>query len=395
MKNGLMSPNKMQDYNAHIVLHLIRKEGPVSRAEIARKLGSSKSAISNITSLLDSYGLIEEAGQGHPHTGRKSTLLQFNPKAYYFLSADIRWKRTNIAVIDLEGNICGQKDFANNQKDPHGIVEAVVQNMEALLEENSIPISRIEGVGFMIPGIVDYKEGIVLYSAPLKWEEPFPLAREFRKRLDLPVYVENDANALALGETWVGKGQEFSQLAYIYTDGGLGGAYIHDRKIFQGCDYTATQFGKTLVHNGERLTTAGSCLSLPGLLETAGYGEKIQSMTRDEINAAGQSILDIEANGWSDHTKSIVDVLAQVVSNIINILNPEIIIIHSAYLMKSPVFREELNRRVKSFLPESPYRTINIRTAFLSDKTEVIGGAAVALSQSRFSPILLQSNQSK
>jgi predicted NBD/HSP70 family sugar kinase len=392
MNSGLMSPNKMQDYNAYIVLRLIREEGPISRAEIARKLGSSKSAISNITTLLDSYGLIEEAGQGNPHTGRKSTLLQFNPKSYYFISADIRWKKTNIAIVDLEGNICKQVDYRNIEKDPISIIDGVVENIKKLLNSSKISEERIEGVGIMIPGVVDYQHGIVLYSGPLKWHEPFKLSEEFRKRIDIPVYVENDANALALGETWIGKGQPFSQVAYLYTEGGLGGAYVHNREIFQGCDYTATQIGKFIVYDKDGIRDAESCLSLPGILETNNSALNIQKMTHEDAISEGQNILDIEKNGWTAQTTGIVDVLAQLISNMILVLNPEIIIIHSAYLLKCHIFSEELHKRVKNYLPEFPYRTVNIQPAFLSDKTEVLGGAAVALSQSRFYPILLQNN---
>ena len=318
--------------------------------------------------------------------------MQFNPKSYYFISADIRWKKTNIAIVDLEGTICKQIDYRNIGKDPSSIIDGVVQNIKKLLSSIKIPEKRIEGVGIMIPGVVDYRHAIVLYSGPLKWKEPFSLAEEFQKRMDLPVFVENDANALALGETWIGKGQPFSQVAYLYTEGGLGGAYVHNREIFQGCDYTATQIGKFIVYDKDGIRNAESCLSLPGILETNNSIINIQKMSHEEAILEGQNILDIENQGWTELTTGIVDVLAQLIANMILVLNPEIVIIHSAYLLKSKIFSDELHKRVKKYLPQFPYRTVNIQPAFLSDKTEVLGGAAVALSNSRFYPILLQNS---
>ena len=244
------------------------------------------------------------------------------------------------------------------------MIRTAAESIKQIVSSSAVSLERIEGVGIMIPGVVDYQHGIVLYSGPLKWTEPYHLADEFRKLIDLPVFVENDANALALGETWIGNGQSYSQVAYLYTEGGIGGAYVHNREIFQGCDYTATQIGKFVVYNNDSISDAESCLSLPEIIRANKKDLDIQNMSHEEAIKMVQDILDIEKHGWTAQTKGIVDVLAQLTSNMILILNPEIIIVHSAYLIKSPLFLEELNKKVKEYIPNFPYRTVNIPNGF-------------------------------
>ncbi|WP_455381408.1 MarR family transcriptional regulator, partial [Salinispira pacifica] len=92
LQSRLIRPKNMQEYNAYIVLEYLRHNGPRSRADISRALGFSRSAISNIVELLEEYRLVRYSGIGHPHTGRKSRLLEFNPLGRYFVGVDLSWQ---------------------------------------------------------------------------------------------------------------------------------------------------------------------------------------------------------------------------------------------------------------------------------------------------------------
>ena len=384
----LMSPSAMLSYNLSIVLRTIKKYGPISRADIARRLGCSKSTISAGITSLQELNLVRNVGSGNPKTGRKSILLAFNPGGHFVIAVDLRWKNVVTALVDMSGAVHYKSSYRRLNKNPERMIGRMVEEVESLIEKSGIPAESIEAVGIMVPGIVDTEKGRVRYSTPLEWDDEVDLLTPVRERLGKPVTVYNDANALALGEIWKGCGNQYSDLAFIYTEGGVGGACIHAGKIILGADAAAGEFGKMMVAGRRGTCRSEMILSLPALLARFGdssaagtAGMEYEETVRRAIALIGQGKL-LDSN--LRMIDEILDAMAQMVVGIIAVFNPQAVVVNCSYLPDPREFLNLLEHRVCDYLPKRPQRTVNLLESRLNGENEVLGAAAAAISRSRF-----------
>lgn len=386
LKRRLIRPKTMQLHNAHVVLELLKHHGPISRADIARALGFSKSAISNITALLGDFGLVRSSGIGHPRTGRTSELIEFDPSGRLFVGVDLSWKKKVIAAVDLSGHIVAAHEASFRTSSSALLADRIAASVESLITRARLRRETVEGIGVMVPGLVDPRAGTILYSRSIASNEGESLSTLLTERLGIPATLENDANALALGEDWVGRGRDFSNLAYLYLGEGLGGAFVSEGSILQGTDHAAAELGKLLVAGPAKPVRAEDALL------------KLFAELSDAFDLEGRPEREIEetiAAAYRDRDprllhleRRITEVLAQVLADAVAILNPQVIIINSPYLKPEGFFFEKLAARVRTLLPQKPRRTVRLIAAALDRRTGVIGGAAVALLRSEFGFII-------
>ena len=185
MNSGLMQPKKMQEHNAYLILQLVRNRGPLSRADIARVLKCSRSAVSNIISWLGSVDLIRIVGTGNPPTGKKSKLLSFNPEAHYLAAVDLKWGKRTFGLVDLAGNVRARLTVADKDTGVQQCLRSIVEKTDSLLRNSGVPRESVIGMGLTVPGIVDNERGTVIYSSSLGWIEPFPLSERLSDRIQV------------------------------------------------------------------------------------------------------------------------------------------------------------------------------------------------------------------
>ncbi|MBT3273205.1 MAG: ROK family protein [Spirochaetales bacterium] len=191
---------------------------------------------------------------GESTQGKKPFLLSFNPKARRFLSVDLCWSRKQVALMDLDGTVEVSSEYSVESKKPQDLVDATIAAIEILLTSKGLTNEQIESVGIVIPGVVDAKEGVVLHSSYLDWQEAVPLGELFRQKLSIPVYLENDANAIALGEAWIGEGRNYHSVVSLFMGEGIGGAFVLERRIFHGTDFAAAELGKSSLATAGKLS---------------------------------------------------------------------------------------------------------------------------------------------
>lgn len=383
LQGKLIRPTTMQEHNAYVVLQFIKHEGPVSRADIARSLGFSKSAISGIVSFLTAERLIQVVGQGNPRTGRKSELLSFDPSAALHIGVDLRARDLNMAFIDLSGKVLSRVSIAMPEsRSPKSVVDSVIRGYEHLSETIANASSKTKAIGLMVPGIVDPERGSVIYSSNLDWSVSVELSDLIEQKLGLPVYLENDANALGLAELWVGRGAEFSSIAYLYLGRRVGGAFVSKSQLFRGSSYAGVEAGKTIV-----CTSRG-----PLNVETALSGERLSELfgeqpipTEDLEGYVMQLVSTGEVyDGNFEIVQYISDIFGQLVSNVIAMFNPEAVFIDTPVAELNTTLLPKVSERVRNLLPVLPAREIRVFPSSLRREDEVIGGAALAMYRSRF-----------
>ncbi len=198
----------IRDINRQIVLNYVREREPISRAEIARETALQRSTVSAIIDDLQNDGLVEEIGEGESTGGRPPTMLRLRTAGPIAIGVAVTPSVTTIATSDLAGRVLGQEAFAT-EPDPDRTFGRVVEYIEKLLDRKS---GSIESIGVSLPGLVDPSTGTAIYVPYFKWRD-IPVARMISSATNLPVTLDNDANAVALAELWFGR-PEVSEARY-------------------------------------------------------------------------------------------------------------------------------------------------------------------------------------
>ena len=237
--------------NRQIVLNFIREKEPISRAEISHETALQRSTVSLIVDELKTRGLIYEI-EGESTGGRPPTLLRLRAAASLAIGIDIGTAHTTIAVADLAGRIVDREKF---ETDPD--VRATFRKVSASIQKFIRMHGNIEGIGVCVPGLVDPETHVALFIPHFKWRN-WPLASELSKLTGVPVTIDNDANAAALAELWLGRPEirDVRDFILVLVEEGLGTGIIFDGQVYQGVAGAAGEFGHMTIGKGAPVACA-------------------------------------------------------------------------------------------------------------------------------------------
>lgn len=237
--------------NRQIVLNFIREKEPISRAEISHETALQRSTVSLIVDELKTRGLIYEI-EGESTGGRPPTLLRLHASGSLAIGVDIGTAHTTIAVADLAGRVVDKEKF---ETDPD--VRATFRKVGASLQKFIRVHGNIEGIGVCVPGLVDPETHIALFIPHFKWRN-WPVASELRKLTGVPVTIDNDANAAALAELWLGRPEirDVRDFILVLVEEGVGTGIIFDGQVYQGVAGAAGEFGHMTIGKGAPVACA-------------------------------------------------------------------------------------------------------------------------------------------
>ena len=215
----------VQEINRSLVSSLIKEKGPISRADISKITKLTRATVSSIVGYLIKKDLIKEIGLISSGVGRKAILLNLNSKAYYSIGVDLGTLHTRVAIVDLIGTIERKIEYPTNyQQGKEKIIEQLIAAIHNIIKNSGIKWKKIAGIGVAAPGLVD-KKGTMLITTNLGWKNT-PLGDILKKEFHIPVFVDNNVNAMALAEFELGKGQGVKNF-FINVGIGIGAGSIH------------------------------------------------------------------------------------------------------------------------------------------------------------------------
>ena len=186
----------VQKINRSLVLNLIKENTPISRADISKITKLTRSTVSSIVDYLIKKNLIKEIGLNASGVGRRAILLELNSKAYYSIGVDLGTLHTTIAITDLLGRIEKKIEYPTNcQQDKDRIIEKLIANIHNIVKDSKIQWKKIAGIGVAAPGLID-KKGTMLITPNFGWRDT-PLGEILKKEFHIPVFVDNNVNAMA------------------------------------------------------------------------------------------------------------------------------------------------------------------------------------------------------
>ena len=237
--------------NRQIVLNYVREKEPISRAEISHETALQRSTVSLIVDELLTQGLVYEI-EGESTGGRPPSLLRLRAAGCMAIGIDVGTAQTTLAVADLVGRVVEKERF---NTDPD--VTVTYRKLVACVQRFIRTHPNIEGIGASVPGLVHPETGAALFIPHFKWRN-WPLAAELQNITGLPVTVDNDANAAALAELWLGRPEirDVRDFILVLVEEGLGTGIIFDGQVYQGVAGAAGEFGHMTIGKGAPVVCA-------------------------------------------------------------------------------------------------------------------------------------------
>jgi N-acetylglucosamine repressor len=231
-----------REINRGIALNLVRTHQPISRADLARLMGTRRGAVSLLVNELIRDGAVFEGATGEAKRGRKPTFLYIDSRERCVVAVDIRPTRTFIMVTDLVGRQLASVTSFPTERDPKRFVAGLVKRVKGLLAEHK-DLGSCQGVGVVVPGMVESETGRVLLAPNLGWRDLLlrdPIAAALR----LPVQIENSGKACAFAQLWAASdGKAPSNFVYITVSDGLGVGIVQGGEVVRGQHNIAGEFG--------------------------------------------------------------------------------------------------------------------------------------------------------
>lgn len=227
--------------NRRIALDLIRTNQPVSRADLARLMGTRRGAVTLLVNELIQEGAVFEGATGEAKRGRKPTFLYIDSRKRCVVAVDIRPTRTFMMLTDLTGRQLASVSSFPTEREPKQFVMALARRVRSLLAEHK-DLGRCEGAGIVVPGMVESAAGRVLLAPNLEWRN-VDLRDPLAARLGMPVQIENSGKACALAQLWTSRNAAHANFAYITVSDGLGVGVVLGGELIRGQHNIAGEFG--------------------------------------------------------------------------------------------------------------------------------------------------------
>lgn len=351
--------------NKSLVLNTILSSYPISRAKIASLTGLNKGTVSSLVNELLQEQLIFESGTGRSSGGRRPVMLLFNQLAGYSIGIDIGVNYLLGVLTDLQGNICHEKILKFSNLTYEEIKTRLFQTVDFLIGSAPSSPYGIIGIGIGVPGTVN-KEGKVLLAPNLDWNN-VDLKKTMQKKYNVPIIIENEANAGAYGEKRFGAGKEFNNIVYVSIGIGIGVGLILNGNLYKGINGFSGELGHmTIEINGQKCRCGSEgCWELYASEQSLLKNARCLGINiRNDEEPSLESLLLLAENGHRETIhlfEQIGEYIGIGIKNIFNIFNPEQVIIGNRIATAEKWLKESLNQQLinQTLWPHQEHLRIN------------------------------------
>ena len=387
----------MKQLNVSAVLKVIRDNGSLSRADVAKITGLTPASVTNITKMLIEDEYLVECKVGQSSGGRPPIMLELNPNARYVIGISIGVGMIDVVITNLSAEIILKKSIEINEEryDYDFVFKELVKLINEVIECSKIEKEKILGAGVALHGIVNARTGMSIYSPYYGWKE-INIKEALENELNLGVYVDNDVRAMALGESWFGITKDISNFVTLNISNGIGAGIIINNKPYYGVDFSAGEIGHIVVEGDGDKCNCGNY----GCLETVASNNNITKKAIKLIKQGTNSVLkelkadinqltieDIsEAAKLEDELAiSIIKEAARyigiAITNLINILNPTAIVVVGEIFENTFYAIETLNEIVKNRGMKLSSENVKIIKSMLGRDAAVVGASTLVIQE--------------
>jgi N-acetylglucosamine repressor len=377
------SRSLLRDLNVSLIIELVRRADSISRADLARQSLLSAPTVSTIVDKLLARGILIEVSTAPSSGGRPPVLLSVDPKAGYVIGIKLRGDGLTTVVCDLAAQIVATQELhVPLVGDPVAAIHAVEIEVKRALRNAKVPRSKVLGVGIGLSGIIETSSGTCNFSHLLQWRD-VELAEPLRRRLDMPVWVDNDVNTLAVAEKWAGDAHDARDFVTLTVGRGIGLGIVIDRSLYRGANGATGEFGHMIVEPGGSKCECGRFGCLEAMVGEDALRRRVgerhgRQLSRDELIAL--------VVAGDDATLEVIESagrkLGLAVANMITLLNPEMLIICGEGTELGSHFLDPIVTAVREQTFADLGRWLEIKVQRWGDEAWAVGAATLVLRES-------------
>ena len=382
------SLESLRELNRLRVVDALRRHGTLSRADISRVTGLSRSTISTLVADLHERGFVaERVGDDEPRAaavGRPPVMLRLDPPAGIAVGIDFDHTRVHVAVSDLSRDVLSEAvaELDVDQDAPRALGLAAELVAESL-DRAGFAAGMVLAIGVALPGPVDPARHRLHDSAILEGWMGVDVAQVLRERLGAPVHIDNDANLGALAEVTLGAARKARTAVYLQLSSGVGAGLIVDGQPFRGATGVAGEVGHVTVAEPGLPCRCGRNGCLETLVSGPAIAERIFAGRGERLSTA--RIIALAHDGDDDCRAAIADagrLAGAVLADVCNVLNPEVVVVGGELGAARELLLEPLEAALlENALPAST-RGLEVVRGSLGDRANCLGALALAIAHS-------------
>lgn len=381
--------------NRLAVLDLIRFSAVgISRAEIARQLNISRSAVTSLVNHFIDMDIVREMESGPTSAGRRPILLGINPKKGYVVGVDMGASHLALLVADLSSRVLDEVDIPFEvTRGPEVCLQEVNAQIAGLLATAGILPADVVAIGVGVPGPVIVDSGTVGSPPIMPGWDGYPIRSELEEYWSRPVSLNNDAELGALGEWAYGAGRGERHLVYIKVGTGVGAGLLIDGRIYQGASGCAGEIGHITIDGRGPLCSCGN----QGCLESVASGRAIAQQASEAVRFGRRTRLAALASTQAISASDVAvaarlgDLVAQrivaeaghnlgtAIAAMVNLFNPSVVIVGGGVAQMGDLLLEPIRQTVGLRSLKSASRVMRITASVLGRRSSCMGAVAQAL----------------
>jgi predicted NBD/HSP70 family sugar kinase len=374
----------------------------ISRVHLAQLLGVSNATITNLVTELVDQGFIEETGlvRVDGQVGRPQRALALVENARYVLAVHIDVGTVYIGISNILGNLIDSTSFEHTINTSwYTVLDSVVESVKELLNRNPVNRDHVVGIGVAASGLVDVEKGVNVFAPNLQWRD-VPIGTYLQERLTYPVFVDNNVRAMAFGEAMFGSARSINSLAFIYGRVGVGAGLVVNGQLYRGAEAGAGEIGHTMFLIQANDSTSPTPITLEGLVSRSAILESAKKLIAENPDSVlAQAVLENQlslevifsvARDGDALTQAMLDerafYLGVALANVINIYNPELIVVGGIYSQGHDVLLPKVQEVMREYAFANLGESVRICRTQYGHQAGMIGSAALALDRFFYRP---------
>ncbi len=402
--------NLVKVHNLQVVLLSLLYEPGLSRIQLAKQTNLSNTTITNIITELIEQGIASErendqGDETQRSVGRPRIGICLNPDSRFAVGVHIGIGIFRVGIANLQDRILYNRVYEYDRKLPVAqVLEQIAAGVETVIFESGVNHSPVLGVGIGASGLVDFATGENLLAPNLNWRN-VPMREYFQNSLHMPVVVDNNVRAMAIGEAYFGAGRGVNSLAFVYGRTGVGSGLVLDGKVFRGSRTGAGEIGHTVMlpRGGEPCHCGNNgCLETliaePAILRQAEILSRLNPEgilaqtinTRQDLTLI-ERVFTAARQGDQDVLRMLnerIYYLGLALANVVNLFNPELILLGGIFSQGQDLFIRPILDTIRQMSFGGLGKDVRLQATTFGWKAGVTGAAALALMQFFYQPEL-------
>ncbi len=388
-------PGSLRQMNRLAILQLLRAEGPISKADLAKRSAISRPTVSKVVDDLHADGLAESVGTATPSAvgGKPARLYRFNSGAVRVGAVLLTVDGVFVAVCDGEARILSKMyQHFGADRSPNTITSNIITLLSKLLCDCSLSSDDLLGIGVGIPGLTDSANGIVSFAPHLPGWHNVPLSQWLADAFDVPIWLDNDCHLQALAERYRGQGADCDTLICVETGVGMAAAFLFNGQLYRGSGNTAGEVGHMTIQEDGPLCECGNRGCWESLASTTWLANQARKALQNGRKSAISLVEEVEEQAAAVYKAALEgDELALElvraqgrhfgvgIANLVNAFNPQRIILHGEAIAGGPPFLEAVLQTVQERALLRPRQMVEIVFSDLGDDVGLIGATSLVM----------------